>query len=317
MRRAVVAQMKKWQKLVENALKILIDNSPPVTSTGRPAASSRNTARLMAADADGAAPSRQPEPRHRWLWHLENGFSGLILVLVAVVPTVEILARWIFKTGILGVSDLTHHLVLWLTCLGGAITSREGKHITLSAGVDQIREPVRGWILTITSFISASIAAAMTWSSLALLMIGFDPSKNIGFVPIRLAAAVLPVGFALMTARFVIHTPSVQPAGSRLPGRAAKRAVASLGLAAGTLIAFSSVMDILSSFLPRLPEALYRLADSLATLGGRGSSAAIIVLIVSVLLGTPVFIGLGGVAFLLFLGSGGALEVVANELMAY
>jgi tripartite ATP-independent transporter DctM subunit len=267
----------------------------------------------MAANANGAAPSRAAEPRHGRLWHLENGFSGLLLVLVAVVPTAEILARWILKTGILGASDLTHHLVLWLTCLGGAMTSREGKHITLSAGVDLIREPARGWILTITSFISASIAAAMTWSSLALVLIGFDPAKKIGIVPIQIAAAVLPVGFALIAARFVIHAPSVQAAGSRVPGRAAQRAVAGLGLAAGTAIAFSSVMDILASFLPRLPEALYRLADALAALGGRASPAAIVVLIVSVLFGTPVFIGLGGVAYLLFVGSGGSLAVIPNE----
>jgi tripartite ATP-independent transporter DctM subunit len=267
----------------------------------------------MAADAGGAAPAQAAEPRRGWLWHLENGISGLLLVLVAVVPTAEILVRWIFKTGILGASDLTHHLVLWLTCLGGAITSREGKHITLSAGVDRIREPARAWILTVCSFISTSIATAMTWSSLGLVLIGFDPSKKVGFVPIQVAAAVLPVGFALITARFVFHSPAVQPAGTRIPGRPAHRAVAGLGLVIGTLIAFSSVMNILASFLPQLPEALYRLADTLAALGGRASTAAIIVLIVSVLFGTPIFIGLGGVAYLLFVGSGGSLEVIPNE----
>jgi C4-dicarboxylate transporter DctM subunit len=267
----------------------------------------------MAAEAGGSAPAREAEPRRGWLWHLENGLSGLLLVLVAVVPTVEILIRSIFKTGILGAADLSHHLVLWLTCLGGAITSREGKHITLSAGMDLIREPARGWILTIASFISTSIAAAMTWSSLALVLIGFDPSKKIGFVPIQIAAAVLPLGFALFTARFVIHTPTMKPPGARSPTRTAQRSVAGLGLVIGTVIAFSSVMNILSSLIPQLPDALYRLADAIAALGVRFSLTAIIVLLASMLLGTPVFIGLGGVAYLLFVGSGGSLEVIPNE----
>jgi hypothetical protein len=89
--------------------------------------------------------------------------------------------------------------------------------------------------------------------------------------------------------------------------------VAALGLAAGTLISFKSVVNILGSILPELPEAAYRMTDVIAALGGRASLTAIIVLIISMLLGTPVFIGLSGVAYLLFLGYGGTLEVVANE----
>jgi C4-dicarboxylate transporter DctM subunit len=224
-------------------------------------------------------------------------------VLIAVMPTAEILIRWIFKTGIIGSSDLTQHLVLWLTCLGGAMTSRENKHITLSACMDLIHEPLRSWIATVTSFISASIAAAMTWSAMSLVLTGFDPAQRIAFVPIQLAAAILPVGFLLITVRFIVNT----------PGKAVNRAVAALGLVTGTLISFKSVVNILGSFLPELPEAVYRMADVIAALGGRASLTAIIVLIISMLLGTPVFISLGGVAYLLFLGSGGALEVVANE----
>ena len=167
-----------------------------------------------------AAEPGQAEARHGWLWHLENGASGAVLLGIAVLPTIEIFARWIFRTGLASSSDLTHHLVLWLTCLGGAITSRENKHITLSAGVDLIRQPLRDWIGGLTSFISTAIAAAMTWSSLSLVLIGFDPSKRIGFVPVQLAAAVLPLGFALMTARFVGPGPGGPGLGQGPGGRA-------------------------------------------------------------------------------------------------
>jgi len=245
----------------------------------------------------------EAEARHGWLWHLENGVSGVVLVLVAVLPTIEILARWIFKTGLHSSSDLTHHLVLWLTCLGGAITSRENKHITLSAGVDLIREPVKSWIGAVTAFIATTIATAMTWSALALVLIGFDPAKRIAFLPVQLAAAVLPLGFALITARFIVHS----------PGKAPGRAVAGLGIAVGTAIAFSSVLNVLGSFLPQVPEGLYRISDALAAGSARLAGVAIVVLIVSVLFGTPVFIGLGGVAYLLFVRSGGALEVIPSE----
>jgi len=262
----------------------------------------------MAAEANGAAPSREEEPRHGWLWHLENAASGVVLVLIAVIPTAEILARWIFKTGILGSTDLTQHLVLWLTCLGGAITSREGKHITLSAGVDLIREPLKGWVLAFGAFIATAITTAMTWSSLAWLLIGLDPTKKISFLPVQAAVAALPLGFALITLRSVVHA-----AAPGDPDRAAKRALAGMGLVVGSAIGFSSLVNVLGSISPGLPEALSRLSATLAALGGRISLGAIIVLIVSVLFGTPVFVGLGGVAYLLFVGSGGALESIPDE----
>ena len=65
------------------------------------------------------------------------------------------------------------------------------------------------------SFISTAVAAAMTWSSLSLVLIGFDPGKRIAFIPVQLAAVVLPVGFALITARFVVHAPIAREGASR------------------------------------------------------------------------------------------------------
>jgi len=265
------------------------------------------------------AEAGRTEARHGWLWHLENGVSGAVLLAIAVLPTVEIFARWLFRTGLSSSSDLTHHLVLWLTCLGGAMTSRENRHITLSAGADRIRQPLRSWIGALAAFISTSVAAAMTWSSLSLVLRGFDPAKRIAFVPVQLAAAVLPLGFALMTARFVAHAP-VGRDGEAHEGLAGKNArgwgkavIAVLGVAAGTILAFGSVLNVLSSLFPALPDIFYRLADSLAAGSARLAVPAILLLSVSVLFGTPIFIGLGGVAFLLFVRSGGAPETIPSE----
>ena len=65
-------------------------------------------------------PERRPL---RAFFLFENGVSGIVLLLIAVLPALEIIARRPFG-GIKGVTDMTQHLVLWLTCLGGAITSR-------------------------------------------------------------------------------------------------------------------------------------------------------------------------------------------------
>jgi C4-dicarboxylate transporter DctM subunit len=254
----------------------------------------------MAAADDRALPTSRTL---RGIFRFENGVSVVVLLLIAVLPTLEIVARLVFKTGIHSSGDMTHHLVLWLTCLGGAITSREGKHITLSAGLEMMGKTLRSWITTITVFISTTISSAMAWSALSLVLIGFDPTKKIDFIPIQIAVAVIPLGFLLITIRFL----------TRAPIRGLKLSLASLGCILGTIIAFSSVMNILYTILPQVPLFFDTLQDFLSRISQRIALLGVGIVIVSIFFGTPIFIVLGGVAYLLFVRSLGALEVIPSE----
>jgi C4-dicarboxylate transporter DctM subunit len=239
----------------------------------------------------------------RGIFRFENGLSGIILLLIAVLPTLEIIARLAFKTGIHSSADMTHHLVLWLTCLGGAITSREGKHITLSVGLEMMGESARNWINTATVFISTTISSAMTWSALSLVLIGFDPTKKIAFMPIQIAVAVIPLGFLLITVRFLTQAPI----------RGLKRGLAALGCILGTIIAFASVMNILYTITPQVPLVFDSLQEFFFSISESIALVAVGIVIVSIFFGTPIFIVLGGVAYLLFVRSFGALEVIPSE----
>ena len=247
--------------------------------------------------------SDRPAAPLRVIHRIENAFSSVLLILIAVLPAAEIVARGVFSTGIHSSADILQHLVLWLTCLGGAITSREGKHITLSVGVDLIREPWKRWIRTATGFLGATVAAAMTWSAVSLVLIGFDPTRSIAFVPIQLAVAVIPVGFLLITLRFVTRAP-VGPGG---------RTIIALGCLLGTVLAFSSVMNIAYTLFAEPPQFLAALEGHFYEFGSRVAVGGIVVLIVSIVFGTPIFIALGGVAYLLFARAGGSLEVIPSE----
>jgi tripartite ATP-independent transporter DctM subunit len=250
---------------------------------------------------DSSPPSKSRAARA--LFRFENGINGIILLLIAVLPTLEIIARLFFKTGIHSSAELTQHLVLWLTCLGGAITSREGKHITLSVGLEMISDSVRGWIIVLTTFLSTTISSAMTWSALSLVLIGFDPTKRIAFIPIQIAVAVIPAGFLLITVRFL----------TRSPIRGAKRLIAAMGCVFGTIIAFSSVMNILYTILPQVPMALDSVQEISFRIAGGFAPVGVAILVASIFFGTPIFIVLGRVAYLLFVRSFGALEVIPSE----
>ena len=254
---------------------------------------------------------------HSSLIHFENTVAGLALFLTALLPFLEIFARKIFKTSIPGAGGYLPHLLLWITFLGGAITSREGKHIALTAGVDQLRDPYRRWIRIVTSLISVMICTAFTWSSISLVLIGFDPSTMIGAIPIQWLVVIIPIGFGLMTIRFIARSAGVRDRGDRNRGdrerRGHERWLVSLGVLLGTFLAFSSVANILYTITFDLPLFIDTLSELSFTVASVLNLPLILILVAAALLGSPIFIALGGIAYLLFAGSGGSLEVIPSE----
>jgi len=250
------------------------------------------------------APAEQPPRRARALFmRLENLLASSVLILIAVIPTLEVLARKLLKTGIPSSADFVRHLILWIAFLGGTVTSRENRHLTLSAGIDLIKGKANHTIRAFTAFISVSICTAVTWSSLSLVLIGFDPTKRVGFIPIQLVLLIMPAGFLVMGIRFITASPR----------GAVSRTAACLGLAAGSFLGASSLVNALSTFFSDLAPFWYDLADLSYTLTAPVVVPLVIVMIVAALLGTPIFIVLGGIAYLLFIKSWGSLEVIPNE----
>ncbi len=238
------------------------------------------------------------------LWHkAENNLAYLVLILIALVPTLEVIARGVFKTGIPSSARYIQHLILWIAFAGGMIASREGKHLSLSAGVELLKLPVRELVNTVTAFISVTVTTALTLSSLSLLLIGFDPDLRVGIFSIRFALLILPLGFAVMTARFI----------TAAPGSIFNKLAAGLGVILGIFLAVNSlanILDIIFLFYPPFMENLIELSYLAA---GTLIWPAVIILIISAFVGTPIFVVLAGITLLLFLSSWGVLEVIPNE----
>lgn len=238
------------------------------------------------------------------LWHkAENNLAFLVLILIALVPTIEVIARGVFKTGIPNSGRYIQHLILWITFAGGMITSREGKHLSLSAGVELLKLPLKELINTVTAFISVTVTTVLTLSSLSLLLIGFDPDLKVGIFTIRFALLIVPLGFAVMTARFI----------TAAPGNIFNKLGAGLGVILGIFLAVNSLANILDTlflFYPSFIESIIELSyQAAATL----IWPAVIILIISAFFGTPIFVVLAGITLFLFLSSRGVLEVIPNE----
>ncbi len=234
---------------------------------------------------------------------LENYIAYAALILLALLPAVEVIARKVFKTGVPNSSDYLQHLVLWLTFIGGMITSRERKHLALAAGVAAIKERIRNWIYGVTGAVSTALSAAFAWSSLSMVIIGFDPAKEIGIFPIRLVTAIMPIGYAVMCVRFV----------TKAPTHRAGKIIAAMGILVGTFFSFPQIGNIITAYFPDAGATTDMIAQASHSLVAFLSLPIIIFLIMAAFFDTPIFIVLGGLAYLLFVRSGGQLEVIPNE----
>ena len=218
-----------------------------------------------------------------------------------MILTIEVIARKFFHTGIAGSSDYARHLVLFVAFVGGMITSREKRHLSLSLYL-KVKEPYKSWINIANASIATMITTALAWCTLSFVLNGFDPSKKVGFVPIQLIAAIMAAGYAVMAIRFVTALP-----------KDSGRIIASMGSVFGTILAIEPIINSIGFFIKDTPlffESLTGFSHSLNSFIG---FPVILLLILSAIFGVPIFVILGGIAFMLFARVGEPLEVIPNE----
>jgi len=226
----------------------------------------------------------------------------LSVFLLALFPTMEVIARKFFHTGVPGGTGYTHHLVLVVTFIGGMITSREKKHLTLSLNLD-IKEPLKSWIETGSAVISSMMTFAFALASFSFSLISFDRNRVVGSIPIYIISMIMAVGFFFMAIRFILLAPK---------GRA-YRITAWLGIPLGLFLAYEPFVNILLNFFDNVPPVLESFVETYHSINGGIAYPLILLLIASAIFGTRIFVVLGGIGYLLFAHTGQPLEVISNE----
>ena len=233
----------------------------------------------------------------------EDILAFTVLILLTIFPIIEIIARSLFNSGVHGSSRYIQHLVVWVTFTGGMITSREERHLSLSAGFDALPVAVKRIIGIVVQFISVSVVTTLAWTSISFVLLGFDPSDLVGIIPIRLATIVIPIGYAVIVVRLIFE--------SKIDAK--YRWIPALGVLIGTFLAINSVINILFFVVDDLGEFFWKLSDFAYSLASAAKLPMIILLLVAAGFGAPIFIILGGLAIVFFSASGGSFEIIPNE----
>lgn len=236
---------------------------------------------------------------------VEDSLAFFSLFLLAAVLLLEVVARKVLNTGIRDSGVYVEHLVLAATFIAGAVTSREKKHLALATGLF-LPGSLKAFAETLTAVLSAALTLAFGLSALSFAWNAFTAADRVGPIPKRLVVMIMAAGFLVMSVRFIT---TLEKKKARVP---AAVAAALLGLFLG----FGPLVQLLTGGSAVSLPALVLVQEFLRPVLAGVAGPLIVVLIGAAFLGLPIFVVLGGIAFLLFAKAGQPLEIIPNQAYA-
>ncbi len=199
----------------------------------------------------------------------EDLFSILLVLLMMLFPLWEALYRKIAGTSIVGMDSVVQHGTLLLTFTAAAMTARAGKHLRFDTGLTNGDFGIYTRLMRLLSNgVSVGLLFVLTYASWKLVQTGMDSSSVVGrHLPIWVAQLVMPLALIAIAFRLLYHSSD------------------SWLWRGGTLL--------LASVFP-LFSMLGEDARAATFLPG------LVLLILAVIFGAPIFILMGGLAALAF-----------------
>jgi C4-dicarboxylate transporter, DctM subunit len=207
-----------------------------------------------------------------WLKTAENAVVSVALLAMMLIPLVESLLRRAFQMGIPASTTIVQHMVLVVGMLGGAIAARDKRLLSLSTlGETSFRGRWKDASQIFTNGVSAAVTTFLGLASYQFVEAERQADQILAYrIPMWVVESVLPIGFAVIAIRILLHT-------SEKWGPRAAATLCAL-LLVGTVMAWP---------------------------GGFHHSVAVamLIMLVASILGMPAFATLGGVALVLFWGA--------------
>jgi tripartite ATP-independent transporter DctM subunit len=217
----------------------------------------------------------------RLLHRVEGGVLVAAFVISMLLPLIEALGRHMGGFSVPGSTGYRAQLTLWLAFVGGLLATREGRHLTLSTAEAIGHARVRDWARLFASSVAAAACAVLAYSAVGVVLADRIQGDRLAIgLPSWISECVMPLALAIIALRLAWG------AGESWKGRA---------------VAFASIAA----------------AFSLGAIPGAGQALwlpLLVLVIVATLVGSPVFLAMGGVALVLFFKGGVPVSAVTAEV---
>lgn len=140
----------------------------------------------------------------RGLHRTEDLLLATLLAALLLLAVTQIGLRLLLDTGLAWAEPLSRSGVFWLAMLGGLGATRGGKHIAIDALPRVLPLLGRRVMWGIAQLAASCICAVLAWHSVGLVRLEFEaPVPWVAGISSGWPMLVLPLGFALMSLRFL------------------------------------------------------------------------------------------------------------------
>ena len=207
----------------------------------------------------------------------------LVFIILVLLPAIEVISRLFSSTGIVASSVLVQHLTLWVGFLGAVIASRRNNLLSLTTKpIFSSTEPIE-WKNLVGKITSIIIVLLLAYGSWLLVQVEIDfPVKIAPFISRWFALLIMPLGF--LTIAYFMFLNSFKPWKQKI--------VVSIIIV---------LIFLLFIYVEPIQESNIFMWIAILVLG------------LSLYVGAPIFIGLGGVAILFFWRDFTPLSAISAE----
>jgi tripartite ATP-independent transporter DctM subunit len=234
---------------------------------------------------------------------IEQAAGYGILSLLALIPTVECVLRLVFHTGLPNETLVITHFLLLLGLFSGMAAANENAHLAIGLIQYLKNETLIRRLKIITGTVSVFITVIIAWTSASFIKMALVPSRPVlFFIPDTVFALSMPLGYLAIAVRFALKTPVT----------GIKRLIPFAALVLGTIASFPLAARLIWGF--DMPEAAFVMDNLLRNAAYFLKTPGILFMVFCTLAGMPLFTIIGGISLLLIQGTGGTVDVVANQI---
>jgi TRAP-type C4-dicarboxylate transport system permease small subunit len=138
----------------------------------------------------------------------EDGLMAIILSATILLAASQILLRNLFDSGLIWADPTLRIMVLWLAMLGAIAATREDRHIRVDLLSHKLSKKSRFVLSLLNNSFSALICGIITWHAVRFVYMEWQAgSKLFASLPAWLGEIIIPIGFGIMTLRFLFNIP--------------------------------------------------------------------------------------------------------------
>jgi TRAP-type C4-dicarboxylate transport system permease small subunit len=138
---------------------------------------------------------------------IETALMSVLLLGIVVLAALQIVLRNIFSYSIFWADDLIRLAVLWLAVIGALAASRENRHLAIGIVPRYFPTAWHKPAACIASTFAAVITAVLAWHAFRFVADSYRFGDTLlGDLPAWLFQIVMPVGFGLISFRFLVNT---------------------------------------------------------------------------------------------------------------